>query len=75
MTRPKVEVAAEKSAHERNLEELRETRDALADAIEALKMTMKGPHPAVRVEFINKVRFALTRLTHVAERLMEEGAA
>jgi hypothetical protein len=68
MTRPKAEVAAEKSANEKNLDELREVRDAIADAIEALKVGMRGSAPAVREKYVFKLGFAYGQLRRILGR-------
>jgi hypothetical protein len=68
MTRPKAEVEARKSAYELNLAELRAARDALADAIEALKLTMQGPRPTARETYVVALGFAYGRLRRIIER-------
>jgi hypothetical protein len=68
MTKPKAEAAAKKSADEASLDELREVRDALAEAIESLKTAMRGAHPSVREKYVYKLGFAYGRLRRIIER-------
>jgi hypothetical protein len=69
MTRPKAEPAVtEKSADETSLDELREVRDALADAIEALKGVMRHGQPSSRETYVFKLGFAYGRLHRVIAR-------
>jgi chaperonin GroEL (HSP60 family) len=61
-------MAARRSADDTNLDELREVRDAIADAIEALKTAMRGSHPSVREKYVFKLGFAYGRLRRIIER-------
>jgi hypothetical protein len=75
MTRPKAEPAVtEKSADETSLDELREARDAIADAIEALKGAMRRGQPSARQTYVFKLGFAHGRLRRIIERALPQGS-
>jgi hypothetical protein len=64
---------ADKGVAEANLDDVREARDALADAVEALKGAMRHGQPSSRETFLFKLGFARGRLLRVTQRIASAG--